>query len=67
VDFFLLGRIEALIYTSPVSPEEDLDSIVDAATTTTQQPGIFERSPQCLLCPCQLCIAVGGRSFEQLR
>jgi hypothetical protein len=66
VDFFLLGHIEALIYTSSVSPEEDLDRIVEAATTTRQQPGIFERSLQGLLCRCLLCITVGGRTFEKL-
>jgi len=47
--------------------EEDLISITDEAVATImQQPGIFERKRRSQLRRCQLCIAVGGRTFEHL-
>ena len=40
VNFFLLGHTETTIYTLPVDSEEDLIArIVQAASTTRQQPG----------------------------
>jgi hypothetical protein len=67
IDFFLCGHLKALIYTSPVDSEEDLiASTVEAAATTRQQPGVFERTHQSLLRRCRQCIEVGGRTFEHL-
>jgi len=67
MEFFLLAHITALNYTSPFDSEEDLIACnVEAAVTTRQQPGIFERSRHSLLRRCRLCIAVGGGTFEHL-
>jgi len=67
MDFFLWSHIKALIYTSPVEPEEDfITRSVEAGATIRQQPGIFERPRQSLLRRCRLCIEVGGRTFENL-
>ena len=38
----------------------------NAATIRQQQTGIFERTYLSLLRRCQLCIAVGGSTFERL-
>jgi hypothetical protein len=47
--------------------EEDLIArIVEAAANIRQKPGIFEHTRQSLLHRCQLCIEVGGRTFEHL-
>ena len=49
-----------------VDSEEDLISlIIEAVAIIRQQPGIFERTRQFLLCH-RLCIEVGGRTFEHL-
>ena len=62
MNFFLRGHIKALIYTSPVDSEADVIArIVEAAANLKQQPGIFEGTRFC-----QLCIEVGGRTFEHL-
>jgi hypothetical protein len=66
MDFFLWGHIKALIYTSPVDSEGNLSSrIVQVAPTIRQQPDIFERTRQSLLCR-RPCIEVGGRTFEYI-
>jgi len=67
MDLFLRSHIKALIYMSPVDSGEDLIArIIEAASTITQQPGIFERTHQSLLRRRRLCIEVGGRTFEHL-
>jgi len=54
MDYFLWGRIKALIYTSPVDSEDDLIArIVEVAATITQQTGIL--SAHVSLC----CVVVG--------
>ena len=46
--------------------EEDLISLItEAVVIIRQQPGIYERTSQLLLCR-RLCIEVGGRTFEQV-
>jgi hypothetical protein len=51
-----------LIYTSRLI----LKRIAEAAETISQQPDIFERTSQSLLCRHQLCIEVNGHTFEHL-
>jgi hypothetical protein len=66
MDFFLWGHIKALIYISPVDSEDNLFAcVVKVAATFRQKPGIFEPIHQSLLCY-QLCIEVGGHTFEHL-
>jgi hypothetical protein len=46
--------------------EELIDRIAEAAATIRQQPGVFELTGQSLQRRSQLCIEVGGRTFEHL-
>jgi hypothetical protein len=55
-----------LIIMSPVDSKEDfIAHIVKAAATIRNKPGIFEPY-QPLQCCHQLCIKIGGRTFEHL-
>ena len=67
MDFIVWGHIKALIYMSPIDSEEDLIAfIVEAAATTSQQPGVIHPTRQSLLRRHQLCIEVSGHTFEHL-
>lgn len=44
VDFFLLGHLKSLVYTTPIQNEENLrNRIIDGYEKVRNTPGIFER------------------------
>lgn len=67
LDFFLWGHLKNLVYETPVTSQEELVArIVAAAGKIQDDTDMLNRVTQSLARRYMACIAVGGRSFEQL-
>ena len=67
LNFYLLGHMQTLIDETSVESEMNLvGRIVDAAGFIADNPRVFERFCESLLCKYQTCIIVQGLHFEQL-
>jgi hypothetical protein len=67
LDFFLWGHLKNLVYETPVaSPENLIAKIVAAAGEIQDDPDMLSRVRQSYVHRYNVCINVGGRSFEQV-
>ena len=65
LDYFLLGRMKALVYSTPVTLEEDLIARVQGAIEIlSRQPHLLDHVRAAQRRRCRLCIDVGGTQFE---
>ena len=65
LDYFLWGSVNALVYATPVTSEEDLIAIIHGATEIlSRQPNLLDHVRAAQRCRCRLCIDVGGTQFE---
>ncbi|PSN49287.1 hypothetical protein C0J52_24268 [Blattella germanica] len=56
-----------LVYTTPISSEEDLVArIVVAPRAIKDTPGVFDSIRHNIFCRCNLCLHVNGGIFEPL-
>ncbi|GFU39506.1 uncharacterized protein TNCV_5087401 [Trichonephila clavipes] len=64
--FFLWGRMQSLVYASPVDSDETLVArIAVVACEIWEMPGVFANVRHFLRRRCEACIFADGRSFEQ--
>lgn len=67
LDFFFWGHIKSMVYESPITSEEDLVARLSvAAGSVRDMPDVLTNVRHSMRRRCESCIAVGGRSFEQL-